>query len=252
MIAEQSLPAVLLLGTGHWANPGRDVFNIRYDDMLSSQRQREIAECVERLVRFQPTKVAVEVSTDLDEHVTQEYRRYREGSFALTASEVHQLGFQVAAALGHERVYAIDWNEAIGYAHDMGVVFAFAQAHQPELYEELMGGGQRALDVAQAAMERRSVREMLLDGNTAEALARNHRYYLVMARVGEGRNYPGIGWVQGWYARNLRIYVNLTRIITSPRDHILVIYGAGHIPLLMQFLRDSGDYVLEALESYLR
>ena len=89
MIAEQSLPAVLLLGTGHWANPGRDVFNIRYDDMLSSQRQREIAECVERLVRFQPTKVAVEVSTDLDEHVTQEYRRYREGSFALTASEVH-------------------------------------------------------------------------------------------------------------------------------------------------------------------
>lgn len=53
-----------------------------------------------------------------------------------------QLGFRLAAELGHERVYAIDWNEAEGYAHGLDEAYAFAQAHQPDLYEQLLGGGQ--------------------------------------------------------------------------------------------------------------
>ena len=149
-------------------------------------------------------------------------------------------------------MYAIDWNEAEGYSRGLDEVYAFAQSHQPELYEELMGGGQGALGVAQASVERATVQEMLLGTNTAEALARSHRAYLVMARVGEGKGYVGIDWVKGWYARNLRIYANLTRVVTSPQDRILVIYGAGHVPLLAQFLRDSGGYALESVETYLR
>jgi hypothetical protein len=37
---------VLVLGTYHMANPGRDIFNMQADDVLAPKRQTEIAEVV--------------------------------------------------------------------------------------------------------------------------------------------------------------------------------------------------------------
>ena len=37
---------VLVLGTFHMANPGRDIFNLKVDDVLTEKRQKEIAETV--------------------------------------------------------------------------------------------------------------------------------------------------------------------------------------------------------------
>src|SRR5665647_2316095 len=51
---------VLILGTYHMANPGRDVFNMKADDVLSPKRQAEIGELLEVLKRFKPTKIAIE------------------------------------------------------------------------------------------------------------------------------------------------------------------------------------------------
>ena len=244
-------PAIFLLGTAHLANHNRDVFNVQFDDMLAPRRQQEIDECVERLRRFAPTKVALEVATDRDEAVNAEYQRYLAGTFELTADEIYQLGFRIAAALGHARIYAIDWNEPVGYARGLDEVFAFAQEHQPELYEELMGRGQQELDAAQAAVATTSVLDLLRGANEPTNLQRSHQVYLTMACVGAGKEYVGIDWVQGWYARNLKIFVNLTRIVSSPEDRVLVIYGAGHIPLLSQFIRDSGRYTLEPASRFL-
>jgi hypothetical protein len=69
--------------------------------------------------------------------------------------------------------------------------------------------------------------------------------------LGSGDTYVGIEWVQGWYARNLRIYANLARIIESPADRVLVVFGSGHISLLSQFLSDSGLFELESPLTYL-
>ncbi|GHO63109.1 hypothetical protein KSC_020010 [Ktedonobacter sp. SOSP1-52] len=244
-------PVVLLLGCRHWSNPNRDVFNVQHDDMLAPKRQSEIQECIDNLKRFQPTKIAVEVPTEQSHDLNELYRRYRAGTFELTANERHQLGFRIAAECRHEEVYAIDWNEAIGYEHGMEVVFEFAQKYQPKIYEQLMGDSQRHLEEAQERLSKMTVRQQLLELNDPTNLSHNHQVYLTMARVGGEKQYVGIGWVQGWYARNLRIFVNLTRIITSPQDRVLVIYGAGHVPLLSQYIRDSGLYELETAGRHL-
>jgi hypothetical protein len=241
----------MLLGTAHLANRNRDVFNVQFDDMLAAGRQAEIRDCIDRLKRWNPTKVAMEVSTNRADVLDEEFRRYLAGTFNLTADEIHQLGFRIAAELGHEQLYAIDWNEPIGDGQGLDPVFAFAQAHQPEIYNQLIGGGQRELEQAQASVASTSVREMLCGANDPASLRHSHQPYLVMACVGEGKHYVGIDWVKGWYERNLKIFVNLTRIVASPRDRILVIYGAGHVPLLAQFIRDSGFYTLESVEPYL-
>jgi hypothetical protein len=187
-------PAILLLGSGRLANHNRDVFNTQFDDMLAPKRQAEICLCVDRLKLFRPTKVALEVSPEHADHLNGEYRRFRFGAFALTAWEGHQLGFRVAAELGHEAVYAIDWNEPVG---DPGTVFSFARAHQPEIYEELIPSGQRALDEAQASVATTSVLEMLRRMNSPESPRESHRPYLTMAHVGAGREYVGVDWVKG-------------------------------------------------------
>jgi hypothetical protein len=233
---------VLLLGTGHWANPNRDYVNDQYDDMLAPQRQREIRDCAERLKRFAPTKVAVEVAAERAEALNEEYRRYRAGDFTLTANEVHQLGFRIAAELGHERIYAIDWNGGTG---DLGEVFDFARVHQPELYAEF------ATEDRRPTVGDGSACELLSRMNDPAALRRSHRLYLVLARVGAAERYVGVDWVKGWYERNLKIFVNLTRIASAPEDRVLVIYGAGHVPLLAQFMRDSDLYTLEPTAAYL-
>jgi hypothetical protein len=72
-----------------------------------------------------------------------------------------------------------------------------------------------------------------------------------MVRVGKDSDYAGTDLVSDWYARNLKIYANLTRIAESPNDRILVLYGAGHLKLLQQFVKDSGEYDLELLDKYL-
>src|SRR6187455_2363041 len=51
---------VLVLGTYHMANPGRDIFNTQADDVLAPKRQAEIAQLLEVLKKFQPTKIAIE------------------------------------------------------------------------------------------------------------------------------------------------------------------------------------------------
>ena len=73
------------------------------------------------------------------------------------------------------------------------------------------------------------------------------------ARVGLGDQYPGANWVShSWYDRNLKIYVNLTRIAESADDRILLIIGAGHVYLIQQFLEESGDYIIESPLKYLK
>lgn len=237
---------LLLLGSYHMDNPGRDAFNAQVDDARSPQRQEEIAAVVRGLRAFRPTKVALEVRTELDGALNTDYAAYRAGAYALPSNERQQIGFRLAAELGHERVYAIDWNEA---NRDVDV-FGYAEAHQPDIYTELVSEGQRFTEEVHEHLAHAGVGDVLRWLNSPEELARNHRIYLTMAGVGAGKNYVGIDWLTGWWERNLKIYVNLTRI-TEPGDRILVLYGTGHIPLLTQFTRDSGMYALEVAACYL-
>ena len=52
---------IMILGTYHMDNPRLDAKNLEADDVLLPKRQREIAELNEKLARFNPTKIAVEL-----------------------------------------------------------------------------------------------------------------------------------------------------------------------------------------------
>lgn len=98
---------VLVLGTYHMANPGRDIVNLKVDDVLAPKRQTEIAQLLEVLKRFNPTKIALEGALG-NERIPKRYSDYLGGKYELSANEVDQIGFRLAKQLGHKAVFPVD------------------------------------------------------------------------------------------------------------------------------------------------
>ncbi|HEX8392648.1 MAG TPA: DUF5694 domain-containing protein, partial [Longimicrobium sp.] len=74
--------------------------------------------------------------------------------------------------------------------------------------------------------------------------------YLLFAPIGRDTTYIGADMVAGWYERNLKIFVNITRV-AAPGERVLVIMGSGHGPLLRRFVDESPDYDLVRADPYL-
>ena len=85
--------------------PGRDLVNVRVEDVLTAKRQAQIAKVVEQLAAFRPTFVAVEWPQNAQSKLDSAYDDYRAGHRELTASERDQFGMRVAAKLNLSRVH---------------------------------------------------------------------------------------------------------------------------------------------------
>jgi hypothetical protein len=236
-------PALLVVGTAHLANPGRDLANVAVDDVLAPERQAQIAAIVERLAGFRPTHIAVEMKASAQDELDRRYRDYRAGTYALTRDETDQLGLRLAAQLGHERVYAVDWNEAPPGAeadYDF-VTYAAAHGKQP-LFDAIVAAAQASAVDGQPGTT--SLLPWLRELNRPAALAASHAAYFDIARIGDAASNPGAAWVGSWYGRNLRIFANLVTLAARPDDRVLVIYGQGHAFLLREFATQSGGFEL--------
>ncbi|MGB4774115.1 MAG: hypothetical protein WBP45_02995 [Daejeonella sp.] len=52
---------LMILASYHMANPGADLMNMKADDVLAPNRQKELEELAKMIAKFKPTKIAVEV-----------------------------------------------------------------------------------------------------------------------------------------------------------------------------------------------
>lgn len=223
---------VMILGTYHFANPGQDAINVEAADVTTPEKQAEIRAVVDALAAFAPTKVALEYPRDRGAVLDSAFRAYREGRRELTPNERQQLGFRLAARMGHERVHSVDWHNDFA----LDEVVAWAQQHDPsfmayfqELRERIESEGARE----QATM---TVGQILRKTNTPDEVLATFAPYMRTAEVGADSVYVGIEPVVQYYERNLRIFANVARI-AEPGDRILVIFGAGHAPFLRAFVQ---------------
>ena len=257
-------PTIMILGSAHLANPGADVYNTKMDDVLAPKRQREIKQLVTQLKEFRPTKVAIEADERFDTKINTDYHGYLKGTYQLKRGESNQIGFRLAKQMRHPKMYCVDyWPEQNpffpdGFDSDLTDRYAFAEAHNQEhfLRPPPVTKGKIVKDKDGTTWiepeKYQSIIEMYIQRNEPQGRRADHQAYLRSARIGLGAQYPGANWVaHRWYARNLKIFVNLTRITESAEDRILLIIGAGHVFLVQQFLEDSGDYIVESPLKYL-
>ncbi|MGE5674512.1 MAG: DUF5694 domain-containing protein [Mycobacterium leprae] len=247
---------VMLLGTFHFANPGLDALNLQVD-MTTPQRQAEIAAVVDRLAAFAPTKIAVEAPLDAEERVNQRYHAYRSGASPLTANEIQQLGFRLAARLGHDKLYPIDAWGRFYESEEQMTAYIQSRGYTEENFHRLLHDPKwweryTALFRHDAQLQAsHTLMEYLAYINSPERVRLDHGLYLAWPD-GEPGDYWMADYISGWWInRNLRIFANLKRLTTSPADRILVIYGAGHLSLLRHAVESSYLHELVEVGEYL-
>lgn len=242
-------PTILILGTFHM-RPSSDMIQGTIDDLLSSKRQEEIREVVERIKQFKPTKLAVEVVTKEHEALNKDYTNYLNGELELKVDEVHQLGFRIPSELNHEEIYAIDWMESGAGTKSVGEVYEWAKENQPDLFKAIFGQLENEMNREDHSVEP-TILDLYRNCNNTEAIKTTHQMYINMARIGQLDNYVGMEWLIWWYQRNLILFSNIARISTSPEDRVLLLIGSSHVQILYQFLEESGLFELESAMNYL-
>ncbi|MSR61638.1 MAG: hypothetical protein EXS08_04210 [Planctomycetes bacterium] len=239
---EAPRPQVLLLGTFHLDNPGLDTHKPKYTfDVFGEEGQRQLAELLARLAEFRPTKILVEQPSDAQGSLDRWYASYKAGNSTKTANEVVTVGFALAQRLTHERVYAFDarpeWlptapdtDEAMREEAERMGKLEFLEDPVSALYS-------RAYAQGDEIEETLSLRQRLRLLNHPDMLRASHGAYFFFAgfRVNDGENFPGPdGFASAWHNRNLRMFSNIQRLASAPDERLLVIVGAGHVPILQQ------------------
>ena len=264
----QNRPTIMILGSGHLANPGADAYNFRMDDVLAPKRQREIEQLVAQLKEFRPTKIALEIDERFDAETQANYQGYLKDIYKLERGEGDQIGFRLAKQMEHPKVYCVDYfpeqDPFFPEAFDSNLmdIDKFAEEHNQEhllpSVEDFFAGSDVEFHEEEDGkvwiepLKYKSLIDMYIQGNEPEGRRAEHQLYLQMAQVGLKDQYPGANWVGHiWYTRNLKIFVNLTRITESSDDRILLIIGGGHVYLVQHFLQASGNYIVESPLEYL-
>ncbi|WP_430541128.1 DUF5694 domain-containing protein [Sporosarcina thermotolerans] len=130
-----------------------------------------------------------------------------------------------------------------------GEVYEWAKANQPELFQETFGWLEDGHDLL--AIGDRTMKEWLTNANHPDVISQHHRMNLNIARIKEANSYVGIDWLVWWYERNLIMFSNLMDLASSGDERILFIVGSGHVEIVGNFLRESGEVVLEPVHPYL-
>jgi hypothetical protein len=243
---------VLILGTYHFAKGGEHKINVEAGDITTEEKQQEINEVIERLVRFNPNKVAVEAKREKASEINEAYldfcknNSYSHNQVISHRNEIVQLGFRLGKILKHPKIYPIDFPVDLP-----DKVYAYAEKNCPKLYEKFMKELNEYGATINEVMKSNTVLEILKYFNNPERIAKEHSsLYLYLSQAGAGDTYYGADMLTEWYRRNLRIFGNL-QTVAEPSDRILVIYGAGHCKILQQLVSDYKEFELVDAMDYL-
>ena len=251
---------VSVLGLFHFSNPGLDSYKPKFSfDILSGEHQKELDLVLDALEKFRPTKILVEnPRVSEDSVLTASYKGYLNDTFDISkrTSETYQVGFKLAKRLGHQKVYASDTEplEWCGITMDR-------ENYDEEAYLRSTGNLEksRRYDYLKKSRFEDSLKteiplkEYLSFINKPSNRLKNHQGYLTeLSLIGAGDWYNGADAMARWYRRNIRIFANTYDITDlQNEEHILLIYGSGHVHTLRQMFMDSPDFEYVEINDYL-
>ncbi len=234
---------VMLLGTYHFANPGNDVIKQDIDDVLQPRRQAELETLVQRLAAWNPDRIVVEQPWSIFDSLQARYARFRAGALAASRNEVVQIGFRLAARLGHATVYPIDDDSFL----DLNDSLKAVEERRPRFKQSrdsLTAILQAESRATNEWMRSTTISEHLWRLNSDEALHRGNSTGMFGGYLasGEGSNFGGPQFLAKWYERNFNMAHNLTRILDPQVKRILVVVGSGHVPPLRNILDEAPQF----------
>lgn len=236
---------VMVLGTYHMSNPGLDLANVKADDVLKPQRQKELEALAAALAEFRPTKIVVERIAKTPDLLDHRYAEFKPTELGANRDERYQVAYRLAHQLGQKAVYAVDEDPGEGepdyFPFGKVVEWAKANGAEPRLNAELeaVKGEVAKIELLQAEG---SIAHVLANMNRPEQAEKDQRWYYGVLRYGDTDRQPGAELNAYWYMRNGKIFAKLMTV-AKPGDRVLVVYGAGHNYWLRHFARTTPGYV---------
>ena len=229
--AEPAPVEVMVLGTFHLSNPGQDLNNAMVDDVLTPRKQAELQVVAERLAKFKPTKVVIERQAKGPDFEVAAYGGFTPTALLKDRNEDTQIGFRLAAMLGHKAVYGFDEQPGPGepdyFPFDKVQAYATANG-KADWLKGLFANAQAYIKRFEAAQSTSTMSELLAAANDPDDIAHLHRTgYYEMLKLGDGEAQPGADLNAMWYLRNAKMFGKLTNI-AEPGDRLLVVVGSGH------------------------
>lgn len=243
--ADPQAVQVLLVGAFHMGNPGQDVANAEIEDMLTPQRQAEIAAVADALLEFKPTVVAVERITEAPDYIDPKYADFKPEMLGEVADERYQIAYRLAARAGVTQVYGIDEQPSDGepdyFPFDKLMAHA-EETGQGDAIKAQIAEIQEIVAEFAASQKDKNFAQLLIAQNDAKALRESSRFYYETFRFDRGEAQPGAELQAYWFMRNAKIFSKLAQV-TKPGDRVVVVYGAGHKFWLEHFAENTPGFV---------
>ncbi|WP_242117473.1 DUF5694 domain-containing protein [Aestuariivivens sediminicola] len=245
---ESEKKTISILGVFHFGTT-YDGAAIKMENTLGEKRQGEIIELVEKLQVYRPTKVLLEYPFKDQDRVQQRYSDYLNENHVLDISEAEQIGFRLAEALKHDKIYAID------YKLDMPFdpVYEYCQINNK--MDDFNGFIQKINGFTASETDRltkMSLSEYLAHMNSeAFDVKANELYLKDVFAFGDPLNEVGVEATATWFKRNMIMLNNIDRVV-EPMDRVLVIVGQAHRALIKSFIKNRTDLVYEEISGYLK
>lgn len=243
-IAADKPVEVMVLGSYHFGNPGRDVNNMQVDSVLTPEKQAQLDALAKALLTFKPTRVMVERESDEPDFAMKAYSEFTPEKLKTIANEADQIGYRVAKMAGLPVVHGIDEQPKYGepdYFPFSAMQDVAKQYGQSAIIEAANAPTKAIVAQFEADQKTKSVADMLMSVNADLLYTRNTVEYSYLT-IGDKDVQPGADLNAMWYLRNAKIFGKLMQV-AKPGDRVLVVYGAGHNFWLRHFASTVPGYI---------
>lgn len=231
--ADEPTPAepvieVMVLGSYHFTASTSDVIALEPDDVLSAERQAELAAVARALAEFQPTLVVTERVTEPPDYIDPAYAAYSPEQLLTDRDERVQLAYRTAAVAKVDRVVGLDerstGDEPDYFPMDRLMAHVQQSGQADQLESQINAFGEKAAR-EMARLGQTSIAQALIEVNTG--FLSQPTFYYELSRYDTGETQPAAELQGYWFMRNAKIFSKLIDV-SRPGDRVLVVYGAGH------------------------
>jgi hypothetical protein len=243
----QEKTEVMLLGTYHFGNTSDKLKVI--DNILREEKQKELKVLLGKLKKFKPEKIYVENEPNQQHFWDSIYKSHQEIKEIVIKSELYQIGIKLASLLKLKSgVTCVDWHikPANTFAEKQYEILFDSMLKYDDSIDANVSSEQKISEFEKQTMVK--IRELyektpemkIINAykiyNSEKHLER--MFYGNIASYLEVDEYhTNIFWSQNDMIRNVNIYQNIIQdILKDNPKKVIILYGAGHIKALRNYL----------------
>ena len=217
---------ILLVGTVHLGYTP-DLNQLSEEDKVKFV-ETHFEQLTHDLASFNAEQIFVEYPFTLQEQLHSIYAS-NDVSDEFKKGEICQIAFRLAKKIGHDSVYAVDWNEKVPGTIDLGEL---ANGPSKEEFQQIMSRAAAMMERENTWIQQGDIIQLFKSLNTKENNMLNHQLYVDLMNLPDERAFDWV--VNYWYYRNLKIVQNIKKSLKPNTKRAIVLCGAGHNYLLAQ------------------